>query len=70
MHSNGLCCACPWPNHLTLSCLARAAPLRINSKLREKSKKEEAKRLREFVDAAYKTDPRVTARREEERLEK
>ena len=43
---------------------------RINSKLREKGKKEEAKRLREFVDAAYRLDPRVTARKEEERLER
>lgn len=38
--------------------------------MREKGKKEEAKRLREFVDAAWKIDPRVAAHREEERLER
>ncbi|GFH32919.1 uncharacterized protein HaLaN_32216, partial [Haematococcus lacustris] len=31
---------------------------RMNSKLREKAKKEEGRRLREFVEAAYKLDPR------------
>ncbi|GBF99777.1 hypothetical protein Rsub_12217 [Raphidocelis subcapitata] len=43
---------------------------RMNSKLREKGKKEEAKRLREFVDAAWRIDPRVAGRKEEERLER
>jgi hypothetical protein len=43
---------------------------RINAKLREKGKKEEGKRLREFIDAAWRIDPRVTAHREEERLER
>jgi len=42
----------------------------MNSKLREKGKKEETKRLREFVDAAWRIDPRVTAHREEEKLER
>lgn len=37
---------------------------RMNSKLREKGKKDEGKRLREFVDAAYRLDPRVAARKE------
>jgi hypothetical protein len=35
----------------------------LNSKLREKGKKEEGRRLREFVDAAYRLDPRVAAHR-------
>jgi len=43
---------------------------RINSKLREKGKKEEGRRLREFVDNAYRLDPRVVARREAERRER
>jgi len=43
---------------------------RNNAKLREKAKKEEAKRLREFVDNAYRIDPRVSARKEAERLER
>lgn len=43
---------------------------RINSKLREKGKKEEGKRLREFVDAAYRFDPRVIRRKEEEKAER
>ena len=36
----------------------------MNAKLREKGKKEEGRRLREFVDAAYRLDPRVAARKE------
>ncbi|WIA15047.1 hypothetical protein OEZ85_001747 [Tetradesmus obliquus] len=43
---------------------------RINSKLREKGKKEEGRRLREFVDAAYRVDPRVTARKAEQAAER
>ncbi|GLC41260.1 hypothetical protein PLESTB_001081800 [Pleodorina starrii] len=43
---------------------------RNNSKLREKGKKEEGRRLREFVDAAYKCDPRVIRKKEDDRLEK
>lgn len=43
---------------------------RINAKLREKGKKEEAKRLREFVEAAWRIDPRVAAHRDQERLER
>ncbi|KAG2428866.1 hypothetical protein HYH02_014277 [Chlamydomonas schloesseri] len=43
---------------------------RNNSKLREKGKKDEGRRLREFVDAAYKYDPRVARKKEEDRLER
>ncbi|GIL94969.1 hypothetical protein Vretimale_1073 [Volvox reticuliferus] len=43
---------------------------RNNAKLREKGKKEEGRRLRDFVDAAYKYDPRVLRKKEEDRLEK
>ena len=50
---------------------ACAVPCRSNnSKLREKGKKDEGKRLREFVDAAYKHDPRIARRKDEERLER
>ena len=45
-------------------------PVRNNSKLREKGKKEEGRNLREFVDAAYKMDPRVAKKKEDERLER
>ncbi len=38
-----------------------------NAKLREKEKKEEGRRIREFVDAAFKCDPRVIRKREEDR---
>lgn len=41
-----------------------------NSKLREKGKKDEGRRLREFVDAAYKYDPRVARKKEDDRLER
>lgn len=37
---------------------------RQNSKLREKSKKDEARRLREFVESAYKIDPRVSMKKD------
>lgn len=50
--------------HLLTLLLGPLPACRINSKLREKGKKEESRRLREFVDAAYKLDPRVMARRE------
>ena len=43
---------------------------RYNAKLREKPKKEEIRRIRGFVDLAYKLDPRITRRREAERAEK
>ena len=39
---------------------------RFNAKLREKGKKEEARRMRDFVDAAYRNDPRVRRKKEEE----
>ncbi len=45
-------------------------PTRNNSKLREKGKKEEGRRLRDFVDAAYKHDPRVSKKKEDDRLER
>lgn len=40
---------------------------RQNQKLREKAKKEEGKRIREFVDSAYRIDPRVNQHREAEK---
>lgn len=43
---------------------------RNNSKLREKGKKEEGRRLRDFVDAAYKHDPRVSKKKEDDKLER
>ncbi|KAF6264387.1 DnaJ-domain-containing protein [Scenedesmus sp. NREL 46B-D3] len=43
---------------------------RINAKLREKGKKEEGRRLREFVDASYRVDPRVIARKEAQAAER
>ncbi len=43
---------------------------RYNTKLREKGKKEEKARLKEFVEAAYKRDPRVIARKEAERAKR
>lgn len=43
---------------------------RINSKLREKGKKEEQRRLRDFVDAAYRLDPRIAARKEMQAAER
>lgn len=43
---------------------------RQNAKLREKAKKEENARIRLMTENAYKKDPRITRRREEERAEK
>ena len=43
---------------------------RHNAKLREAGKKEEKKRLKQFVEDAYRRDPRVTARREFEKSER
>lgn len=43
---------------------------RENARLRAKAKKEETRRLREFVDRAYATDPRVVAKKEEARAER
>jgi DnaJ family protein C protein 2 len=43
---------------------------RMNSKLRNEGKKEEGRRLREFVDAAYRLDPRVAARKEAQAAER
>lgn len=43
---------------------------RENARLRAKAKKEETRRLREFVDRAYALDPRVNAKKEEARAER
>eukprot|EP01018_Ginkgo_biloba_P030815 Gb_27851 [translate_table: standard] len=43
---------------------------RQNAKLREKAKKEEYARIRSLVDNAYKRDPRLIRRKEEEKKEK
>ncbi len=43
---------------------------RQNAKLQEKAKKEEYARIRSFVDNAYKRDPRILRRKEEEKAEK
>ncbi len=43
---------------------------RMNSKLREGGKKEEKRRLKEFMENAYRCDPRVIARREEQKAER
>ncbi|KAF5833235.1 hypothetical protein DUNSADRAFT_10516 [Dunaliella salina] len=43
---------------------------RQNAKLREKGKKEESKRLKEFINAAYSMDPRVIQKKENDRLER
>ena len=40
---------------------------RHNSKLREQGKKDEKKRLKQFVEDAYKRDPRVIAQRQLEK---
>lgn len=43
---------------------------RYNSKLREKAKKEETRRLKQFVEAAYSLDPRMVRRRAEEKAQR
>ena len=43
---------------------------RQNMKLRERARKEEAGRIRQLVENAYKRDPRVARRRDEEKREK
>lgn len=42
----------------------------MNSKLREAGKKEEKRRLKEFVENAYRCDLRVIARKEEQKAER
>lgn len=49
---------------LTLSVIPCRWLERHNSKLREGGKKEEKKRLKQFVEDAYKRDPRVIAHTE------
>jgi DnaJ family protein C protein 2 len=43
---------------------------RMNAKLREAGKKEEKRRLKEFVENAYRCDPRVIAYKEAQRAER
>ncbi|BBN07797.1 DnaJ homolog subfamily C member 2 [Marchantia polymorpha subsp. ruderalis] len=43
---------------------------RQNTKLREKAKKEENGRIRTLIENAYKRDPRIVRRKEEEKAEK
>ncbi|CAL8462322.1 g1855 [Coccomyxa elongata] len=43
---------------------------RMNAKLREAGKKEEKRRLKEFVENAYRCDPRVIAHKEAQRAER
>ncbi|KAL2629936.1 hypothetical protein R1flu_014622 [Riccia fluitans] len=43
---------------------------RQNGKLREKAKKEENSRIRTLIENAYKRDPRIVRRKEEEKAEK
>lgn len=43
---------------------------RYNAKLRERAKKEEKARLKEFVEAAFKRDPRVIAHKEAEKAKR
>ncbi|KAH7615639.1 hypothetical protein Ndes2526B_g09614 [Nannochloris sp. 'desiccata'] len=43
---------------------------RYNSKLREKGKKDDFKRIRNFVELANKLDPRIIARKEAQRAER
>ena len=43
---------------------------RMNAKLREAGKKEEKRRLKDFVESAYRCDPRVAAHKEVQRAER
>ncbi len=43
---------------------------RYNTKLREKAKKEETRRLKHFVEAAHSLDPRMVRRRAEEKAQR
>ena len=43
---------------------------RNNAKLREKAKKEDQKRLKEFVENAYRIDPRIAKKKEDDRMER
>lgn len=43
---------------------------RFNSKLREKAKKEETRRMKAFVEAAFSIDPRMLRRRAEDKAAK
>ena len=52
------------------SCIDRRWIERYNSKLREKAKKEETRRLKQFVEAAFSLDPRMVRRRAEEKAQK
>ena len=42
----------------------------MNAKLREQGKREEKRRLKEFVENAYRCDPRVIAHKEAQRAER
>lgn len=42
----------------------------MNAKLREAGKKEEKRRLKEFVENAYRCDPRIIAHKEAQRAER
>jgi hypothetical protein len=43
---------------------------KFNFKLREVGKKEERRRLKEFINAAYELDPRVARRKQEKKEER
>jgi len=53
-----------------LHCMLRRWIERFNSKLREKAKKEEVKRLKAFVENAFNQDPRMVRRRQAEKAAK
>ena len=57
---------------LCLSCegLKRRWIERYNAKLREVGKKEERRRLKEFIVTAYELDPRVARRKQEKKAER
>lgn len=60
----------PYLHHAAAPAPLLHPPRRMNSKLREKGKKDEGRRLREFVDTAYRLDPRVAARKEMQAAER